>query len=122
MASASHVDLTRIRSEHHGPPNPFLRALQATVQAGAEDPPPPRIFTDAEQRVDAALDALGETAEELQHRVEVALPAIVLGMWAFSTVALTYLTKWALSAPTKEHDGTLRGCTRSSDRVGWREG
>ena len=88
MASASHVDLTRIRSEHHGQPNPFLRALQATVQAGAEDPPPPRIFTDAEQRVDAAWDALGETAEELQHRVEVALPAIVLQPVPSATSAL----------------------------------
>lgn len=90
-----------------GLPAIIRRASRATLYPGAEDPPEPRPASPAEKGPSGrGLGAfVEETLEEYQHRVEWAVPALVLTVWATATVALTYLTKWALSTPTETHDG-----------------
>lgn len=90
-----------------GLPAIIRRASRATLYPGAEDPPEPRPESPAEKG--ATGPGLGahveESLEEYHRRVEWAVPALVLAVWATATVALTYLTKWALSTPSETHDG-----------------
>jgi len=72
------------------------RAVQATFVAGAED---------GKHFVDDSTTALSGAAEAAYHKVEIALPALVLIVWVASTVALTYLTKWALAGEESRHPG-----------------
>lgn len=99
VRSRSRIDLAALAASEI-----VSRASQATLYPGAEDPPPPRptLVSDAKQPLGPLQDPgkskqVEETADEYYHRIEFALPAFILIIWMTATVALTYLTKWALS-------------------------
>jgi drug/metabolite transporter (DMT)-like permease len=77
------------------------RAVEATLFPGAEDRPIRKIVIDAKDTVGAAEQSLENIAEDAYHKMEVALPALVLVTWITATVGLSFVTKWALSSTEK---------------------
>ena len=91
----------RAREEACKPLETLRRAVDATLLAGAEDRPYSKIVVDATSTVGAAEQSLERAAEDAYHKMEVALPALVLVTWFAATVGLSFITKWTLSSAEK---------------------
>jgi len=86
--------------------NGFKRAIEATFLAGAEDTATFLHLDDVEHGADEAKKKAVEAAEAAKKQMEIALPAIILIVWATSSIALTYFSKWVLAAEDDEkHPG-----------------